>query len=182
MGEPGVILFYWIFSVSVSIGGAWSNNSELAPAENICIVHVRKMPEPELTLIKLYFVLAITCECRRCVQSRRHHGKGQVYEYRVMYSSTFNFIKQNCTFCVPRNVSQEMLQSKSVIQSDCSMLFSFSTLSGYKLSATNIYFLFFSESCQLTNLNLYLKIKGRRNQLQMLGLTKLNCTVSFDWT
>lgn len=62
------------------------------------------------------------------------------------------------------------------------MLFSFSTFSPYKLSATNIYFLFFSESCQLTNLNLYLQIKGRRNQLQVLGLPKLNCTGSFDWT
>lgn len=56
LGEPEVILFYCIFSVSVSIGDAWFNHSELDSAENICIVLFWKMSEPELTLIKLDYV------------------------------------------------------------------------------------------------------------------------------
>lgn len=41
MGEPGVILFI-VFSQYVSIGDARFNHSELAPTENICMVHFEK--------------------------------------------------------------------------------------------------------------------------------------------
>lgn len=56
------------------------------------------------------------------------------------------------------------------------MFFSFSTFSAYEFSATNIYFLLFCDSYEQTNLNLYLQIKCRRNQLQVFGLPTLNCT------
>lgn len=81
-----------------------------------------------------------------------------------------------CFVCTQECISLGDALVKSVIQNNCFMFFSFSTFSAYEFSATNIYFLLFCNSYQQTNLNLYLQIKCRRNQLQVFGLPKLNCT------